>query len=474
MSEQSKKAKGQRKAVQNLINKIKRGESSKLLGENREKLTLIGQRRFLLKQLKAVADNDDSTVAVNPRLKYASVGQYKAYKKWYEEDDGFGKTRAKRDQIALDEGATEEINVDNGLKGGQIGNLFSLLASGRIDLEMAKAQAEAIVTRYEEGKTAQLKAGATAKEKKIYEDEQKTQDAMWGNSLKEITQVLRGIDENIEIGLDGNPVLVPPDKPWLSSMLSGRANYEPTAQGDIAYLTDKFGGRQSGIDYKNNETSLAYGLNKTLARYGAGTTPEQSGYDTPEELDAIRNALLYGGYVSASKYLSLGSSVLNAKENSGFARLTKDLNKTGASIEDYLTLSFEESSSLGSSNSPGGGGGGGGGNVEQMDPEEIRQGVETISGQTLGKGIGSAERDQITDELGSEATAASVADQQYDVESRTRRKLRERRPGDAAVTDIMSTFDAFASMMSAGGSFGQSSSQPESIRGPMTGAGGMR
>ena len=455
MSEQSKKAKGQKKAVQNLINKIKRGESNKLLGENREKLTLIGQRRFLLKQLKAVADNDDSTVAVNDRLKYASVEQYRAYKKWYEADDGFGQTRAKRDQIALDEGATEEINVDNGLKGGQIGNLFSLLASGRIDLEMAKAQAEAIGTRYVE--------------------EQKTQDDMWGNSLKEITQVLRGIDENIEIGLDGNPVLVPPDKPWLSSMLSGRANYEPTAQGDIAYLTDKFGGRQSGIDYKNNETSLAYGLNKTLARYGAGTTPEQSGYDTPEELDAIRNALLYGGYVSASKYLSLGSSVLNAKENSGFARLTKDLNKTGASIEDYLTLSFEESSSLGSSNSPGGGGGGGGGgNVEQMDPEEIRQGVETISGQTLGKGIGSAERDQITDELGSEATAASVADQQYDVESRTRRKLRERRPGDAAVTDIMSTFDAFASMMSAGGSFGQSSSQPESIRGPMTGAGGMR
>ena len=143
MSEQSKKAKGQKKAVQNLINKIKRGESNKLLGENREKLTLIGQRRFLLKQLKAVADNDDSTVAVNDRLKYASVEQYRAYKKWYEADDGFGQTRAKRDQIALDEGATEEINVDNGLKGGQIGNLFSLLASGRIDLEMAKAQAEA-------------------------------------------------------------------------------------------------------------------------------------------------------------------------------------------------------------------------------------------------------------------------------------------------------------------------------------------
>ena len=242
----------------------------------------------------------------------------------------------------------------------------------------------------------------------------------------------------------------------------------------MEWITWYLGERQAGTNFKNAERSLSGGLDGKRARFGPNYVPQNSGYDTPEELDAIRSALLWGGYVTAEKYLSLGSSVLNAKENRAFTSLVKDLNETGSTIEEYLALAFEEPGSLGSSNSPGGGGGGGGKNVEQMDPEEIRQGVETISGQTLGKGIGSAERDQITDELGSEATSASVADQQYDVESRTRRKLRERRPGDAAVTDVMSTFDAFASMMGAGGSFGQSSSQPESIRGPMTGAGGMR
>jgi len=193
-----------------------------------------------------------------------------------------------------------------------------------------------------------------------------------------------------------------------------------------------------------------------------------------EKMDFLRQVLQAQAGLTV-KTTAMGQSSFNTSETAAFKRWMTSLNSQSLTIAEAIEMAAA-SGAIGSSNSPGGGGGGGGGGktVEQMDPEEIRQGVETISGQTLGKGIGSAERDQITDELGSEATAASAADQQYDVESRTRRKLRERRPGDAAVTDVMSTFDAFASMMGAGGSFGQSSSQPESIRSPMTGAGGMR
>ena len=209
----------------------------------------------------------------------------------------------------------------------------------------------------------------------------------------------------------------------------------------------------------SSPTSIGYG-----PTYDGGT----------EKMDFLRQVLQAQAGLTV-KTTAMGQSSFNTSETAAFKRWMTSLNSQSLTIAEAIEMAAA-SGAIGSSNSPGGGGGGGGGGktVEQMDPEEIRQGVETISGQTLGKGIGSAERDQITDELGSEATAASAADQQYDVESRTRRKLRERRPGDAAVTDVMSTFDAFASMMGAGGSFGQSSSQPESIRSPMTGAGGMR
>lgn len=204
--------------------------------------------------------------------------------------------------------------------------------------------------------------------------------------------------------------------------------------------------------------SIGYG-----PTYGGGT----------EKIDFLRQVLQAQAGLTV-KTTAMGQSSFNTSETAAFKRWMASLNSQSLTIAEAIEMAAA-SGAIGSSDSPGGGGGGGGGKtVEQMDPEEIRQGVETISGQTLGKGISSAERDQITDELGSEATAANAADQQYDVESRTRRKLRERRPGDAAVTDVMSTFDAFASMMGAGGSFGQSSSQPESIRSPMTGAGGMR
>ena len=207
----------------------------------------------------------------------------------------------------------------------------------------------------------------------------------------------------------------------------------------------------------SSPTSIGYG-----PTYGGGT----------EKMDFLRQVLQAQAGLTV-KTTAMGQSSFNTSETAAFKRWMTSLNSQSLTIAEAIEMAAA-SGAIGSSNSPGGGGGGGGKTVEQMDPEEIRQGVETISGQTLGKGIGSAERDQITDELGSEATAASAADQEYDVESRTRRKLRERRPGDAAVTDVMSTFDAFASMMGAGGSFGQSSSQPESIRSPMTGAGGMR
>ena len=208
------------------------------------------------------------------------------------------------------------------------------------------------------------------------------------------------------------------------------------------------------------------------------SSPSSIGYGPTEEggtekMDFLRQVLQAQAGLTV-KTTAMGQSSFNTSETAAFKRWITSINSQSLTIAEAIEMAAA-SGAIGSSNSPGGGGGGGGGKtVEQMDPEEIRQGVETISGQTLGKGIGSAERDQITDELGSEATAASAADQEYDVESRTRRKLRERRPGDAAVTDVMSTFDAFASMMGAGGSFGQSSSQPESIRSPMTGAGGMR
>ena len=416
-------------------------------------------RQWLDKEFKTVhsAAGDKNASNVGGTLEGANAVLRKAYNDWYSEDVGSGSSQRKLDGLTLKKADTATTSNDGDV-GGQVGEIFRLLSSGRITEQNALEQAKVITDLHKE----------------TFRNNPNSVEKMTG-SYKAITNIIKGISENLEYGIDGSATLgLPPDQ-WLRSRKGEPLkSYPNTPQGDIDYVIDRFNERQSGVEYSNNETSLTEGLNGRRARYGKGYVPQHSGYDTAEELDSIRSALLWGGYITDEEYAMWGSTKLNAKENKAFTSFTKDLNKTGSTIEEYLNQAFEEAALAPSDPGGGGGGGGGGKDVEQMDPEEIRQGVEKISGQTLGRGIDRNERDQITDELGSEATAASAADQQYDVESRTRRKLRERRPGDAAVTDVMSTFDAFASMMGAGGSFGQSSSQPESIRGPMTGAGGMR
>ena len=122
------------------------------------------------------------------------------------------------------------------------------------------------------------------------------------------------------------------------------------------------------------------------------------------------------------------------------------------------------------SRGPGGGGGGRGGPIE--DIEAIRQMFDSISGEVSGKNVSVIDRERLSREVLNEMTLADQNGEQYQVEERMRRKLKENDPGGAAENDALSVFNSFARMMGQGGMFGAGSAQQPITNSPATGAGG--
>ena len=275
-------------------------------------------RQWLDKEFKTVnsAAGDKNASNVGGTLEGANAALRKAYNDWYSEDVGSGSSPRKLDGLTAKKADTART-LNDGDVGGQVGEIFRLLSSGRITEQNALEQAKVITDLHKE----------------TFKNNPNSVKEMTA-SYKAITNIIKGIGENLEYGTDGSATLgLPPDQ-WLRSRKGEPLkSYPNTPQGDIDYIIDKFNERQSGVEYSNNETSLTEGLNGRRARYGKGYVPQHSGYNTAEEIDSIRSALLWGGYITDEKYAMWGSSKLNAKENRAFASFTKDLNKTGSTIE---------------------------------------------------------------------------------------------------------------------------------------------
>lgn len=137
---------------------------------------------------------------------------------------------------------------------------------------------------------------------------------------------------------------------------------------------------------------------------------------------------------------------------------------------DVIMADYAATTASSGSRGPGGGGGGRGGPIE--DIEAIRQMFDSISGEVSGKNVSVIDRERLSREVLNEMTLADQNGEQYQVEERMRRKLKENDPGGAAENDALSVFNSFARMMGQGGMFGAGSAQQPITNSPATGAGG--
>jgi hypothetical protein len=147
---------------------------------------------------------------------------------------------------------------------------------------------------------------------------------------------------------------------------------------------------------------------------------------------------------------------------SAMRRLMIQANSQGMTWEDVLDANMAASEQGvdygGGSDGGGGGGGGGGGQVAStLDPETIRQLIDTTGQQVTGAFVDQGTREQLLQEILAEDLAAATdetAPYNYDPQANVLAKLRTRKPGEAAVHDFLGVFEMFASMLGEGGRYG--------------------
>lgn len=137
-------------------------------------------------------------------------------------------------------------------------------------------------------------------------------------------------------------------------------------------------------------------------------------------------------------------------------------NKQGVTYLDVINSGVTTASSSGGGSGGSGGGGGGGGSAgPTIDPEQVRQAVDTIGQDVIGSNVDRQTREAITQQVLNESAGSGP----YDVESEIRKKIVAAHPGQAQETNYAGALSNFFGMLGAGGTWGQ-----QTAPNPATGA----
>jgi len=187
---------------------------------------------------------------------------------------------------------------------------------------------------------------------------------------------------------------------------------------------------------------------------------------TGEEILSIQKGLAGIGYLTG-KY---PAGQWDPKTTDAMTKLMTAANANGTTWEAFL-----DSSPVDISDGPGPGGGGSGskGPLALYDPESIRQAVDKVGSEGIGKNVDPGTREAIMQEILQEAGEAEARGEQYDAEDRIRAKVKGKLPGQSAENDALSVFNSFARMMGSGGLYGQQGGNQPITNSPATGAPGV-
>ena len=226
-----------------------------------------------------------------------------------------------------------------------------------------------------------------------------------------------------------------------------------------------------GIDWDNTQYNKELKSNQiALSRFQYQEGDENSTFFAnlpPEQISQIQKNLV--GMKATGfkgKYID---GLWDTKTAKAFKEVLTEANYQNTTW-DVIMADYAATTASSGSRGPGGGGGGRGGPIE--DIEAIRQMFDSISGEVSGKNVSVIDRERLSREVLNEMTLADQNGEQYQVEERMRRKLKENDPGGAAENDALSVFNSFARMMGQGGMFGAGSAQQPITNSPATGAGG--